>query len=98
LFEANEAKLKKETQTMAKTRNHNIPENESNADKFKRVAGYRLNNVLDDMRTLANCAGPGYEYTEGQKAKITSMLDQALKEVKEAFENGGKARGGRIEL
>ena len=83
---------------MSKTRNHNIPENESNADKFKRIAGYRLTNVLTDMRVLANTANPPYEYTEAQKDKIISILQAGLYEVKVAFENGGKAKGGRIEL
>ena len=49
-----------------------IPENETKAEKFIRIATPRVNSVIDKLDILANCAGSAYEYNEEQ---IESMFD-----------------------
>ena len=50
----------------------NIPENETKAEKFIRIATPRVNSVIDKLDILANCAGAAYDYNEEQ---IESMFD-----------------------
>ena len=50
----------------------NIPENETKAEKFIRIATPRVNSVIDKLDILANCAGAAYYYNEEQ---IESMFD-----------------------
>lgn len=49
-----------------------IPENETKAGKFIRIATPRVNSVIDKLDILANCSGSAYEYNEEQ---IKSMFD-----------------------
>ena len=49
-----------------------IPENETKAEKFIRIATPRVNSVIDKLDILSNCAGSAYEYNEEQ---IESMFD-----------------------
>ena len=49
-----------------------IPENETKAEKFVRIATPRVNSVIDKLDILSNCAGSAYEYNEEQ---IESMFD-----------------------
>lgn len=49
-----------------------IPENETKAEKFVRIATQRVNSVIDKLDILANCAGPYYHYNEEQ---VESMFD-----------------------
>ena len=49
-----------------------IPENETKAEKFVRIATPRVNSVIDKLDILSNCAGSSYEYSEKQ---IESMFD-----------------------
>ena len=49
-----------------------IPENETKAEKFIRIATPRVNSVIDKLDILANCAGSAYECNEEQ---IESMFD-----------------------
>lgn len=49
-----------------------IPDNETKAEKFIRIATPRVNSVIDKLDILANCAGSAYEYNDEQ---IESMFD-----------------------
>ena len=60
---------------------------ETKAQRFKRIATRRLNNVLKQMDLLTNCANStNYEYTEEQKLKIYGYLDKAFEKLKSAYE------------
>lgn len=59
---------------------------ESRADKFKRLAPPRVNKILHALDTLGNCAGPSYEYTEEQVAKMFDAIQNKVDSVKAGFE------------
>jgi len=50
---------------------------ESKSDRFKRIAGLRVNNALKAVGLVGNLGGAQYEYTQGQVDKIcTALLDE----------------------
>jgi hypothetical protein len=55
-----------------------VPANESKADKFKRLAGKRVNKALNGIRGIGNLGGGGYESTAEQREKIEKALNDAL--------------------
>ena len=59
---------------------------ESKEDKFRRLAGMRVNNALQKIRIIGNLAGPGYSYTPEQIEKIIVALNGAIAEVEEKFQ------------
>lgn len=59
-----------------------IPENETKAEKFVRIATYRVNSVIDKLSILSNCAGESYDYTAEQ---IDSMFDAIRKAVDNCY-------------
>lgn len=61
------------------------PKDETPAERFSRIATRRLRKVLDDMRLLTNCAGPGYEYTPEQVEKINTAIAGRFAILQEAF-------------
>jgi len=58
---------------------------ETPAEKFSRIASKRLQNVLDAMRVLRNCSGPGYEYTPEQVDKMEKYIQDEFDKLKAAF-------------
>jgi 5-methylcytosine-specific restriction endonuclease McrA len=61
-------------------------ENESKADRFKRVAERRTRAILRDVRLLGNCGSKGnYSYTSEQVNKVFYEVDQAVKAAKAKF-------------
>lgn len=84
--------------TIKKERVKRAPEGETEADKFKRIAGYRLNNALTDIKLITNCFGPGYVYKQEQVDKIVALLQEGIDAVKESAASGGKDKANRIEL
>ena len=61
-------------------------EREPKEERFKRVAGRRVHNILNQMRLLRNCANTGnYSYTEDQVNKIFRAIDEEWKHVKSEF-------------
>lgn len=59
---------------------------ESNADRFKRVAGNRTAKALDAIGIIAGTSKKtNYEYTEEQAAKIVTALRSKVDEVERAF-------------
>jgi len=59
---------------------------ESKEDKFRRLAGMRVNNALQKIRIIGNLAGPGYSYTPEQIEKIIAALNGAIAEVEAKFQ------------
>lgn len=59
-----------------------IPENETKAEKFLRIATPRVNSVIDKLDILANCAGSAYEYNEEQ---IEAMFDAIRNAVDDCY-------------
>ena len=60
--------------------------NETPAERFKRLATLRTNIVLDRLRVLGNCSNRQvYEYTKEDIEKIFSAIEKVLKETKSKF-------------
>lgn len=61
-------------------------ENESKADKFKRLATFRINKVikcLDQIENLSNTSA--YEYTPEMIDKMFGAMEKKLEETKAKF-------------
>ena len=57
-------------------------------ERFKKVASRRVQEILNKLRLLKNCANKGnYSYTEEQINKIVSTIDAEWKKVKSEFNN-----------
>lgn len=58
----------------------------TNRERFTSTAVNRVNNVLDALRVLGNCADrANYEYTAEEWAKISAAIDAKLAETKALF-------------
>ena len=67
-----------------------MPE-ESRADRFKRLATKRTQNVLHALRVLGNCASRGqYEYTAEDVNKIFRAIQSQVDEIKAKFKGNDK--------
>lgn len=58
---------------------------ENNHEKFHRLAGKRVQNVLRAIELLGNCANPGYEYNDNDLAKMFGAISNALETVSARF-------------
>jgi len=68
------------------SKNDNKHERKSKEERFREVAGRRVQNILNQMRLLRNCANRGnYSYTEEQVNKIFKAIDEQWKHVKSDF-------------
>lgn len=57
-------------------------------ERFRKVASRRVQEILNKMRLLKNCANRGnYSYNEEQANKIISAIDSEWKKVKSEFNN-----------
>jgi protein tyrosine/serine phosphatase len=62
-------------------------------EKFKKIAGNRVETILQKIETLGNCSNRRYyEYTEDEIDKIFNTLDKKLKETKSLFRFNKKER------
>lgn len=60
--------------------------NETPAERFKRLATLRTNSVLNRLRVLGNCSNTRiYEYTKEDIYKIFAAIERAVKETKAKF-------------
>ena len=55
-----------------------VPENESKADRFRRIGKKRAAKAVKAVQALAALGGSGYESTPEQRAKIVTALGDAL--------------------
>lgn len=67
-------------------------------ERFKRIASRRVQEILNKLRLLGNCANRGnYYYTDEQVRKIFTAIDDEWKKVKSEF-NKGKNKGKEFNL
>lgn len=61
-------------------------ENETKQQRFKRIAEKRVQNILNGIKSLSQCANPRiYTWDDKQLQKIWNAIDQELILCKESF-------------
>lgn len=66
--------------------NNNNNENETTEQRFKRLASYRTNEVLERIRVLGHCSNrQNYSYTKEQIDKMFNAIDKQVREIKAKF-------------
>jgi len=66
---------------------------EDRAQRFKRIATYRTNEVLEKLRLLGNLSNKtNYDYTEEEINKIFFAVESQLKIVKAKFSSSKKRK------
>ncbi|WDF78404.1 hypothetical protein PQ469_00090 [Mucilaginibacter sp. KACC 22773] len=56
-------------------------------ERFKTVAGRRVQKVLDDLESLANCSNTStYEYTDAEVKKMMEAINKKVAFLKMSFE------------
>ena len=81
---------------MAKKKNSRtqaIPENESKADRFKRVVTPRINKAVKAIEVIGFCGGSSYEYTPKQVEQISEALFAAIAKMADSFVGDAPAKG-----
>jgi len=64
-----------------------IGKNETQSERFKRLATYRTNEVLKRLKVLGNCSNRQiYEYSEQDIEAVFSVIERKVKEVKTKFQ------------
>jgi len=64
---------------------------ENRAERFKRVASRRTNEILNRIRILGNCSNKSaYAYTEDDIQKIFSVIEKELRDARGKFTNRKK--------
>ncbi len=59
---------------------------EDRSQRFKRIATYRTNEVLDKLRLIGNLSNKAnYDYTDEEVNKIFSEIEKALRTTKSKF-------------
>lgn len=68
------------------------PQNETRADRFKRLATQRTNAIIDKLRILGNLSNKSnYEYSEEDIRKILAAIETQLKITKARFTGNKKS-------
>jgi hypothetical protein len=63
-----------------------VPVVETKEEKFRRLADYRVNLILDDLRKIGSLSNRNhYEYSEEQIKAIFDTLEGALQDTKRLF-------------
>jgi hypothetical protein len=71
-------------------------EKETKQERFKRVAEKRVQNVLNGIRSLSQCANPRvYAWDDKQLKKIFDAIDRELARCRESF-NDPEARAFKL--
>jgi hypothetical protein len=61
-------------------------------ERFKTVAGRRVQKVLDDLDNLSKCANKGsYDYTEEEVKKMLKAINEKVGVLKAAFTSSTKS-------
>lgn len=64
---------------------------EDRTQRFKRIATYRTNEVIDKLRLIGNLSNKAnYDYSDEEVNKIFSAIDSQLKIVKAKFSSSKK--------
>jgi hypothetical protein len=61
-------------------------------ERFKNVAGRRVQKVLDDLESLSKCANKStYEYSDEEVRKMLRAIREKVKVLDVAFNSGAKS-------
>jgi len=61
-------------------------------DRFKNVAGRRVQKVLDDLESLSKCANKStYDYTDEEVRKMFRAINDKMSLLKAAFNSSSKS-------
>ena len=61
-------------------------------ERFKNVAGRRVQKVLDDLESLSKCANKStYEYSDEEVRKMMRAIREKVKFLDVAFNSGAKS-------
>ncbi|MBK8608473.1 MAG: hypothetical protein IPL84_00550 [Chitinophagaceae bacterium] len=61
-------------------------------DRFKNVAGRRVQKVLDDIDSLSKCANIStYDYTDEEVRKMLRAINEKVNLLKAAFNSSSKS-------
>ena len=71
---------------------------ESREEKFKRLAGKRVNVALDKIRIVGNLASPQYVFNPEQIERIITALQSAVADVEEKFQKPLQKNMKKFEL
>lgn len=83
---------------MFKKQKQKTDSKEIKEERFKRIAGRRVQEILDKLRLLGNCSNKGnYYYTDEQVKKIFNAIDDEWRKVKSEF-NKGKVKNKEFNL
>lgn len=64
---------------------------ENRRERFKRLATYRTNLVLEKLRILGNLSNKtNYDYTDEEITKIFNAIESHLRVTKNLFQKGSK--------
>ena len=70
-----------------------VPENETKAEKFKRLAVRRVSTALKALEAVTRLSAiASYEYSPEQVEKLITALGEAMLELQQAYGNGKKAK------
>jgi hypothetical protein len=68
-------------------------------ERFKSVAGRRVQKVLDDLDSLSNCSNTStYEYTDAEVKKMMKAITDKVALLKMAFEASNKSNKQTFEF
>jgi hypothetical protein len=83
---------------MAKKTQQKINSKYTKEERFKRIASRRVQEILNKLRLLGNCANKNnYYYNDEQVKRIISVIDDEWKKVKLEFKKG-KTKGKEFNL
>jgi len=71
-----------------------VPENETKAERFKRVVTPRVNKAIKALRLVGNQSGSTYEYTPKQIENIGLALHKEVDTMIKQYASAGKADAG----
>lgn len=66
---------------------------ESKADKFKRLATGRVNNALAKIELIGNLASSNYDFTFEQSDRILTSLKEAVETLEKKFQKALNKKG-----
>lgn len=79
---------------MAGRKKADVGKEETVYEKSVRLGQQRMGNALKYIGLVGNLAGPGYEFTDGQREQILTALQEAVDKVKDRFEGKSPAAAG----
>ena len=74
------------------------PENETKADKFKRLGTARLSKALKTIKLIGNLSGAGYDYDDDQIKKIEDALSGQVTATMQKFKDAAYDEAPSVQL